>query len=171
MGKKFNCDIIAKSTFSNKGGTNICQQIEASEVKSLVKNENLVAIEIQTKEFYKIYQLLLQNHILVEAFQTKEETLQFRIKKQEQNKVIELLDSKYPTCQISQKEIVKLSMIGYGIIQDNQVLAQVTKILKEHQIAILEINLTQSKIEILAKQIEDKIVEQIHEKLIQPVEQ
>lgn len=169
MGKKFNCDIIAKSTFSNKGGTNICEKIENSEVKSIVKNENLVTIEIGTKEFYEIYQLLLQNNIIVEAFEKKEETLQFRIKKQERNKVAELLEKKYPTCQIIQKELVKLSIVGYGIIQDNQVLKQIIEILNKHHIEILEINLTQAKIEILVKQIEDHVIVQLHQKLIQPV--
>ena len=46
MGKKFNCDIVAKSTFSNEGGTKICKQIESSEIKSIVKNEKLVTIRM-----------------------------------------------------------------------------------------------------------------------------
>ena len=39
IGKKFNCNIIAKSTFTDKGGTTICQKIESTEVKSIVKND------------------------------------------------------------------------------------------------------------------------------------
>lgn len=166
MGQKFKCDIIAKSTFSKAGGTKICQAIESAEVKSIVKNENLIGIEIEGNEPYSIYQNLLENNILVEAFQKQENKLQFRIKKNEQNKVIGLLDKQCPTCQVKQKELEKLSIIGYGIIQDNEVLKQVIHILKKHQIQIMDINLAQAKIEILVSKIENNIIDELHEKLI-----
>lgn len=166
MGKKFDCDIIAKSTFSEVGGTKICQKIETSEVKSIVKNENLVAIQIQNAESYDIYMTLLQNNIMVEAFKKEENALHFRIKKAERNKVQELLDNQYPDCQIQQKEMQKLSIVGFGIIQDNQVLKQVVEILEKYHIEILEINLTQAKIEIVVKAIDNYIIEELHERLI-----
>lgn len=172
MGKKFNCDIISKSTFSNKSGTKICQQIETSEVKSIVKNEKLVTVEmkreqlIKKKDFYDIYQSLLQNNVIVEAFQKEDYELHFRIKKEEQNKVQELLESKYKTYQIRQKDFVKLSVIGYGITQDNQVLSEIMKILRTNEIDVLKVNLTQAKIEILVREIGNNIVAQLHQKLI-----
>ena len=160
--------MIAKSTFSDVGGTKICQQIETSEVKSIIKNDNLVEIKIGSTEFYPIYQRLLENNLMVEDFQKEENEIRFRIKKEVQNKVIELLDSSYPSCPIEQEEIVKLSIVGYGITQDNRVLNQVVEILKKYNhIQINNINLSQSKIEILAKKIEDDIVKLIHKKLIQ----
>ncbi len=172
MGKRFDCDIVAKSTFSNEGGTKICQQIETSEVKSIVKNEKLMTIKmekeesISKEEFYRIYQNLLQNNIIVESFQKEENHLQFRILKTEQNKVQELLESKYPTYQIQQKDLVKLTVVGYGIIQDNQVLNQVMEILKRNQIEIIDVYLTQAKIEILVKEIEDDVIAELHQNLI-----
>lgn len=172
MGKKFNCDIVAKSTFSNEGGTKICQQIESSEVKSIVKNEKLVTIKmkkeerIEPKEIYDIYQNLLQNNIIVESFQRGESYIQFRIGIAEQNKVQEILDSKYPIYEITQDYLVKLSIIGYGIIQDNEVLSQVIETLEKNEIEIMNINLTQAKIEILVKEIENAIIAELHQKLI-----
>lgn len=172
MGKKFDCDIMAKSTFSDNGGTKICQQIETSEVKSIVKNEKLVTIRMQKeetikeKEFYDIYQNLLQNNIILESFQKEECYLQFRIKKEKQNKVQELLDNQYPTYQIQQSDLVKLSIVGYGITQDNQVLSQAIETLRKYNIEIMNINLTQAKIEILVKEIENDIVAELHQKLI-----
>lgn len=166
MGKKFNCDIIAKSTFSNEGGTKVCQQIESSEVKSIVNNENLVAIEIQSNEFYDVYQSLLENNIIVEAFKQEDSFIQFRIKKTEQNKVQELLENKYGNCQFRQKNLSKLSIVGYGIIQDNQVLKQVITILKRYHLKITEINLTQAKIEVLVEGIEKDVMQELHHKLI-----
>lgn len=172
MGNKFNCDIVSKSTFSNNGGTKICREIETSEVKSIVKNEKLIIIEMESKEkiekeeFYNIYQNLLQNNVIVEAFEKQENYLQFRIKKDEQNKVQELLENQYPIYQVKQKELVKLSIVGYGITQDSQVLNQTMDILKKYQIEIMDINLTQAKIEILVKEIENFIITELHKELI-----
>lgn len=172
IGKKFDCNIVAKSTFSNEGGTKICQQIESSEVKSIVKNEKLVTIEmrkgksIEAEEFYDIYQNLLQNNIIVESFQKQTNRIEFRIKKAEQNKVQELIDNKYSAYQMKQRDLVKLSIVGYGIVQDNQVLNQVMEILVDNKIEIISINLTQAKIEILVKDIQDDIIAELHQKLI-----
>lgn len=166
MGKKFDCDMIAKSTFSREGGTKICQEIETSQVKSIVKNENLVGIQVQDIEFYDIYHTLLKNNIMVENLKKDENTLQFRIKKAERNKVLELFDNQYPTCRIKQKELQKLSIVGFGIIQDNQVLTQVMEILEKHQIEVMEVNLSQAKIELVVKAISNYIMEELHENLI-----
>ena len=172
MGKKFNCNIVSKSTFSDTGGTRICQKIETSEIKSIVKNEKLVIVEMKKRqpmkqeEIYDVYENLLQHNIIVEAFQKEETRLQFRMNKVQQNKVQELLEKRYSIYDIKQKDVVKLSIIGYGIIQDNQVLNQVMEILKKYQVEILDINLTQAKIEILVKEIENEVIEKLHRKLI-----
>lgn len=172
MGKKFNCNIVSKSTFSDTGGTRICQRIETSEIKSIVKNEKLVVVEmrkrqpIKQEEVYDVYESLLQNNIIVEAFQKEETQLQFRMNKVQQNKVQELLEKRYSVYDIKQKDVVKLSIIGYGIIQDSQVLNKVMEILRKYQIEILNINLTQAKIEILVKEIENEAIEKLHGKLI-----
>ena len=174
IGKRFDCDIIAKSTFSNQGGTKICKKIEISEVKSIVKNENLVQIymqnnkKIKESEIIEIYQELLSRNIIVEMFRKGEDNkqIQFRIKKAEQNKVQELLEVNYPNYEVIQKNIVKLSIIGYGITQDNVVLNKVIDILKRYNIEIKDINLTQSKIEIVVDNLENNIVEELHKTLI-----
>ena len=92
--------------------------------------------------------------------------IQFRIKKAEQNKVQELLEVNYPNYEVIQKNIVKLSIIGYGITQDNVVLNKVIDILKRYNIEIKDINLTQSKIEIVVDNLENNIVEELHKTLI-----
>jgi len=172
IGKKFNCDIISKSTFSEKGGTKICQQIEEAKVKSIIKNEQLETVKMQKqepieeKEFYAIYENLLKSNIIVESIQKKEKHIQFRIKKAERNKVQEILDNNYLNYQIQQEDIVKLSIVVYGIVQDNEVLNQVIHILKKYKIDIIDMNLTQAKIEILVKEIDNAIITQLHEKLM-----
>lgn len=185
LGKKFDCDIVAKSTFSklNEGGTTICKKIESSEVKSITLNQKQVTIYMQRDkkinqiDVYDIYQKLLQNNIITEEFsiqtignlenlnQTKE-VIKFRIEKAEQNKVQELLEENYPEFEIMQSEQLKLSIVGYGITQDNKILNKVISILKEDKVEIMDINLTQSKIEVLTKQIKNEIIEKLHEKLM-----
>ncbi len=171
IGKKFGIDIIAKSTFESDGGTRVCEGIETREVKSIVKNEALLTIslenkKVENKEEYRLYEDLLDRNVIVEWFEKRPNGFSFRIKKAELNKVQELLDDKYSDYEISQKQLVKLSIIGYGIVQDNKVLNQTVKILKEHNIEIENVNLTQSKIEIVLDNIEDELIDLLHKNLI-----
>lgn len=169
IGKKFDCNIVAKSTFTDDNGTTICKNIETTEVKSIVKNEKLIKIKIETKDDKQsidIYQELLLNNIIPEFFESKNTELQIRVEAIEENKILELLERKFPNTQITQKGIVKLSIIGYGIIQDNVILNKVINILKNNKIEIENINLTQSKIEIIVKEIENYILERVHKELI-----
>lgn len=169
IGKKFDCNIVAKSTFTDDNGTTICKNIETTEVKSIVKNEKLIIIKIETnddKQLIDIYQELLLNNIIPEFFESKNTELQIRVEAIEENKILELLERKFPNTQITQKGIVKLSIIGYGIIQDNVILNKVINILKNNKIEIEDINLTQSKIEIIVKEIENYILEELHKELI-----
>ena len=169
IGKKFNSNIIAKSTFSNEGGTKICKEIENTEVKSIVKNEKLLEITIENIETISqtdVYQNLLENNIMPENFENKENEIKFVVNKSEENKVFELLERVYPETKVSQKNIVKLSIVGYGIIKDNTILNKVIYVLKENDIEIEKVNLTQSKIEIIVKSIEKNVLEELHKELI-----
>lgn len=174
IGKKFDCDIIAKSTFAETGETKVCQAIEKAEVKSIVKNEKLIEIRmkkhngINKQEFLEIYQTLLAENIILEKYQREaENSISFRIQKVEQNKIHKILESSYAEYDTNQKDIVKLTIVGYGITQDNTVLNQVIDILKKYEIDIEDVNLTQAKIEILVNSnVEDSIIEELNKKLI-----
>ncbi len=171
IGNKFDCDIYAKSTFSNGRGTKICKKIENTEVKNIVKNENLSLIkmkkhiEITQEEIFDIYKRLLRNNVIVEAFKHNG-AIEFRILKSEENKVIELLEENYKQFDVYKEDITKLSIIGYSIIQDNRILKKVIKILEENNIELFDVNLTQSKIEMIVRKIDNSIVEKLHENLI-----
>ena len=172
IGEKFDCNIIAASTFKDVPGTKIGTKIENTEVKNIVKNSNFLWITMRKKtktsneELLSIYQTLLDNNIIVEEF-TMNKNISFRVLKSEQNKVIELLDNKFSDYNIHQEEIVKLAIIGYCIAQDNEILNIIIKILKEHNVIIKNIDLIPSKIEIIANNITDDIVQEIHKELIQ----
>ena len=171
LGKKFNLNIIAKSTFTDKGGTIVRKKIENAEVKSIVKSDNLMKIKMvgnfKKEDTVGIYKKLLNNNIIAEDFKNNEnKEIEFRIQKSEQNKVQELLEKNYPKYDISQENIVKLTIVGYGITQDNKILKKVVKILEEDNIEITDISLNQSKIEVLLNEIKTKTLEKLHEELI-----
>lgn len=172
IGKKFGNDIIAKSTFTDEGGTRVCEGIENRDVKSIVKNDSLITVIMNNKngvtneQGYEIYKNLLEENIMVEWFERDSNSFKFRIKKAELNKVQKLLDSKFPEYEIVLEDFVKLSIIGYGIIQDNVILNQTMDILKEYNVEVIKISLTQSKIEIVLDDITEETMELLHKKLI-----
>lgn len=164
IGKKFNCDIIAASTFDEDEGTTITKEIEDNSIKGIIKNEDIFKYEIETKETYKIYEELLNNNIISEKFNS-EDNIEFYIQAKDKEKLEELLNKlnlKYKT-----KNIIKLSIIGYGVNEDNETLSVVIDILKNKNIEIKNITLTQSKIEIITDKLEDEIIKILHSKLIE----
>lgn len=169
IGKKFDCNIIAKSTFTDEGGTKVCKEIENSEVKSIVKNEKLIEINLEMNEnvqAIEVYQYLLENNVIAETLKNNDSEMQFIINQAEETKLLELLERKYPNSNVSQNNIVKLSIVGYGIIQDNTILNKVITVLKRNDIEIENLNLTQAKIEIIVKSIEKSVLEELHGELI-----
>ena len=172
IGKKFGNDIIAKSTFTDEGGTRVCKGIETREVKSIVKNDGLITVIMNKKEGvtgeegYTIYKALLAQNIIVEWFEKDSDSFKFRIKKAELNKVQELLDSKFPQFEIVLEDFIKLSIIGYAITQDNVILNQTMDLLKEYNVEVIKVSLTQSKIEIVVDDINSEAMDKLHKKLI-----
>ena len=172
IGQKFDCNIFAKSTFMKNGGTKICKEIENSEVKSIIKNDKLVCIQMRKKdkiektEAVDIYKELLKNNIIPENLEVCKHKIEFRIIKSEQNKVEELLESKYIDYMVSQTDVIKLAIVGYGIVQDNVVLMKTIEILEKNGIKLIDISLTQSKIEILVDNVSDEVINELHETLI-----
>lgn len=171
LGEKFDLKITAKSTFTDEGGTVVRKKIENSEVKSIVKNDNLMKIkitgELKKEDTTKIYKKLLQKNVIVEDFERNDcKEIEFRILKSEQNKVQELLENEYPKLDISQSNVTKLAIVGYGITQDNKILKKVIKVLENDNVEITDISLNQSKIEILSDEIENETVEKLHKELI-----
>ena len=47
VGQKFNIPIVTKSTFNNIEGTIIQEKIEDTKVKSIVKNDNIILVNLK----------------------------------------------------------------------------------------------------------------------------
>ena len=164
IGKKFNCDIIAASTFDEEEGTTITKEIEDNSIKGIIKNEDIIKYEIENNQTYKIYENLLKNNIITEKFNS-EENIEFYIQKKEKEKLEELLNKL--KINYKNKNIIKLSIIGYGVNEDSKTLSVVIDILHNNNVDIKNITLTQSKIEIFTDKLEDEVVNILHSKLIE----
>ena len=163
IGRKFDYNIYAKSTFLDNAGTKICKEIENSEIKSIVKNDKLVLIKIKGKN-QNIYNELLEKNIIFENYKIFDE-IHFIIQGNEKEKAIKTLEKIVQKDKISQEKITKLTVIGYNIIQDTTILKKIIKILEDNLIKIFEINLMQSKIEIILENIENDVLEELHKEL------
>ena len=171
IGERFDCSIIAKSTFQDGEGSRVCKKIETNEIKSIVNNNKVISIEVKLPNIVdkiEVFKDLIKKIILVNNYKNINEDnsskVRFCADKADVNRIQRLLEDRGYEVKI--EEISKLSVIGYGVIQDNQTLEKVLEILND-KAEILDINLTQSKIEIIAKNIDDNIVNELHKKLIE----
>ena len=145
IGKRFNIPIITKSTFNNRPGSVINDKIEDTKVKSIVKNDNIILVtakqEVYTPRMInRIYRKLLDNNIFINNIINKSISsldIQFTIKSAEFNKFENLITSEYPKLDCSYKNISKISIIGYGIMNDSDVITKTMQILDTKALEVL----------------------------------
>ncbi len=171
IGKEFACDIVAAGTFTNNEGTSICKEIEKPNVKSIVKNTNTSALSLKKadnftrREIYDIYNTLLNNNIIVDEFKCNGK-VEFNIENSNIDKAKKIIEKEYKNYIIETIPITKISIIGYGITGDKKFLLKVMNILDKYKLNISYIDLTQSKIEIIVKGLNDEVIKELHDKLI-----
>lgn len=167
VGEKFDCKIIALSTFENVEGTKVGTKIETTEIKSIVNNTkiNLYRIEndgeISSREATEVYECLLKQNIVVDNFKYRQ-NIEFYALQGDENKIIKSFESKY---KVSSEKIEKISIIGYGITQDNSIIMKILEIVK-NRAEIIDLNLSQCKVELLLKNVDSSIVQELHNNLI-----
>ena len=161
IGKRFNIPIITKSTFNNRPGSVINDKIEDTKVKSIVKNDNIILVTAK-QEMYtprminRIYRKLLDNNIFINNI----------INKSTSN-LENIITSEYPKLDCSYKNISKISIIGYGIMNDATIITKTMQILDTNALEVLNIQTNESKIRIIFKdKLGDNILEQLHNELI-----
>ena len=176
IGEKFNIPIITKSTFNNKSGSVIQNEIiEDSKVKSIVKNDDLILVGLKYDSysinlFNQLYELLLKNNITPINFTNHSISnlvVDFTIKATNLSKFQNLLENDLKMFNSTFANISKISMIGSGISNDNSILYKVLNILELNKVEIVNVTMSFSKISITFKErVSDKILEQLHNELI-----
>lgn len=176
IGERFHIPIVTKSTFNNQPGSTICDKVEDTEVKSIVKNDNIILVQItansyRTKDFYDLYnKLAIEKNISIMDLSNKSnQTMQvsFTIKLDQLTLLQSVLETDFPTYQTSYKNITRISIIGYGILKNNDILSKTLAILQANNLEVTSFDVSGSKIAVnFAEPLENNILEQLHNRLI-----
>ena len=176
VGEKFGVPIIAKSTFKDGNGTEINDKpIEGTIIKNIVKNDKLmyvhgIAVDYSAQVFNNIYNKFVENEIGVKNLINNSENyldISFTIAKDKFNKFANLLETDLQNLECTYKDITRISIIGNGIMSNNSVLKNIMKVLDEEETEVLSMEVAESKISIMFKEIiSNDILQKLHEMLI-----
>jgi len=176
VGERFNIPIIAKSTFKEGNGTTINNEsIEGVRIKNIVKNDKIIYVQSKAKNysidlFNNIYQTFIKNEIGVNNLVNKSDIdldISFTIPKDKFNKFANLLETKLTYLNCSYTNISRISIIGNGIMSNNNVLQNLMHVIENTKYDILSIEINESKIAIMFKEIvSNNLIENLHKVLI-----
>jgi len=176
IGEKFKIPIITKSTFNNKSGSVINDKIEDNVVKSVVKNDDLILVNLKygtysVKLFNQVYNCLVEQNILPIQFVNNSVSsfnVEFLIKAASFNKFQKLLETDLNMFDSSFKNVSKIAIIGYGITSDSVILGKVLKIVNSFNVDVFNIDITNAKIIITFKEtVENSVLELLHNELFE----
>ncbi len=179
IAQKYNVLIETGSTFNNNIGTQINNKIEESAVKSIVKNDNLFLITLKHDSYNaymlnKLYFILLENNITpmnivnnsVSSFY-----ISFTIKTSDLGKFQELLENELSIYSSSFTNISRISLVGYGIMNNKDIMKKTLEIFNINSVSIYSIELDECKLSIMTKEkVSNKLLEQLHHELIKKVD-
>lgn len=167
VGEKYHIPIITKSTFNDKPGSVVQDKIEDTSVKSIVKNDDIILVDIyEEKNPQKWLSFLWKLGIDANHFMIKENHLYFTIKNSVLNKFQEVLEKELQEKEVKYHSISRIAIVGHGIKNDTTVMEKVLKIIEKNHLKIFTLEESESKIVIMfTKQVEPSILEQLHEDL------
>ena len=175
IAKKYDVLIETGSTFNNNVGTQINNKIEESSVKSLVKNDNLFLITLKCDSYNNdmvnnINFTLLNNDIIALNIINNSISglnISFTINASDLWKFQELLEKDLSKFSSSFTNISRISLVGYGIMNNKEIIRKTLEILKINSVEIFTTHLEECKFSIMTKEkVSDKILEQLHHELI-----
>lgn len=177
IAQKYNLPIIAESTFNNEIGTSIQEKIEETNIKSIIKNDDLSYIILkglknENVDFNIIIQKLLLEIVNINNIENKssekEIKITFTIKNCDLTQLKHILDKEFNQYNYEIKQITRIGIVGFGIMNDKKVIEKILKIIIKNKIEILYYEITETKIAIMFKEkIDNKILEELHFELIE----
>lgn len=172
IAEKYNVLIETKSTFNENIGTIINEKIEESNVKSIVKNDNLILVNLvgPLQNLKDISLILIENGITLNTIinnSTDKLDINFTIHLNNLNKLKFLLKTELNTLTWTMTEVSRISFIGYGIKNNKEILEKTLKIFKKHNINILLVQIDETKLSIITKEKEsDILIKELHKEFI-----
>ena len=172
IAEKYNVLIETKSTFNENIGTIINEKIEESNVKSIVKNDNLILVNLvgPLQDLKDISLILIENGITLNTIidnSTDKLDISFTIHLNNLNKLKFLLKTELNTLTWTMAEVSRISLIGYGIKNNKEILEKTLEIFKKHNINILSVQIDETKLSIITKEKEsDILIKELHKEII-----
>ena len=164
LAKKYNLPIIAASTFGDNNGTNIVSNIEKNAVKSIIKNDKILIVSAEI-ELKRLINLLEDNKIKYVTMILKKQNIKFTILLSDKQKIENILKNEKIKPSFIQGS--KISIIGSGISNDFEILANIYNIVLKYSKDIISIDNSAYKVSIqFDKIIDDKVLQELHNKLI-----
>lgn len=176
IAEKFKIPLITKSTFNNKPGTTISDKIEGTTVKSIVKNDDIIYVNAKASSynlelFHKIYKTFMDNDIQVKNLENNSKydlDISFYIKSSVFNKFANLLETELNMLDCTYYNVTRISIIGHGIMNDQTILRKVMKIIEINKLDVSNIDINESKIAVIFKDvIPNTVLEQLHKEIIE----
>ena len=174
IGEKFKIPIETKSTFNNKNGSIVSDKIEEKIVKSIVKNDDILLVNLQKKladntDLSIVYKTLLNNNVLPMQFINNSNDIldvSFLIKSNTLNKLNKVLEKNLNECEYTIQNVTRIAVVGYGITSDNSIVSKILNTFYFASSDIYCIDITNTKIIItFTKFIENEFLEQLHKEL------
>ena len=167
IGQKFDIPIVCKSTFNDNEGTTVSNKIEESKVKSIVKNDKILYVNIKLNNRYmNILNTLTENGIIIDTFIHHNSYIVFTTKLDNEFKVKNILENDLNLSNIEYKNISKISIIGYGIKNNCSVTKNTLDVINKYNLNLVNFELTESKLALLFdKIVDDNIIGLIHDSI------
>lgn len=175
IGEKFEMPIITGSTFNNKPGTTIKEKVEDTNVKSIVKNDMVVLVNMKYETyslelFNKIYLSLIKNGIIpikVINHSLYSLNMDILIEINALSKFQIMLENDFKLYSIKFSNTSKIAIVGYGLMNNKEILNKILQIFSNNNLDIFSIDISEIKINVVFKEkIPDTILEQLHAVLI-----
>lgn len=169
LAEKYNTKIVAASTFNDKKGTlidNEQKEIEHNKIKSLVKNDDILLVDVLLNDSIDAYQFLKSINnakIKIGFYKINGNIVNLSILNKDRFSLLKLVDKK--DIEIKVNETSKVSLIGTGISNNFEIIEKVIKNLKMIKEDVLFIDISAYKISIQFKRIiEDEFLRKLHSK-------
>ena len=118
----------------------------------------------------KLYRTLLNNgivHTNIINNSTNSFNISFTIKTSELGKFQELLETEINMFSSAFTNISRISLVGYGIMNNTEIMKKTLEILNINSVEIFSIQLEECKLSIMLKEkVSNKLLEQLHHELI-----
>lgn len=166
LAEKYNMPIIAASTFNSNQGTKIENNMEDTKIKSIIKNDNILAVKIDNlSNPYNLIGKMTKESIKLGKYSLENDKVIFTISKVDRPKLEKLLENQPGNISIT--PVTKISIVGSGISNHLDIFQNILNTFEQIKENVIDIDVSACKISVLLNKIIDiKYLNELHEKLI-----